>query len=107
MQVLGSGTRDVEILTPLHVKGTSTTFNNNVIVGATKLLADTALTVLTGARIDGNLTVAGSLRIFESVLGCCCDKFHRGYSNHCKKRRTIRSDITDQSVGTSYWYTSI
>ena len=63
LQILGSGTRDVEILAPLRVNSTSSTFNNNVIIGAPKLLADTALTVMAGARIDGNLNVVGSLTV--------------------------------------------
>ena len=63
MLILGSGTRDVEILAPLIVKGTTSTFNNGVIVGATKLLAETALSVAASASIAGNLTVAGSLTV--------------------------------------------
>jgi hypothetical protein len=63
LQILGTGTRDVQIIAPLRVNGTLSTFNNNVTIGATKLLADTALTVTAGARIDGNLSVGGNLTV--------------------------------------------
>jgi hypothetical protein len=63
MQVLGSGTRDVEILAPLVVKGTTSTFNDSVIVGTTKLLAETALSVAASASIAGNLSVTGNLTV--------------------------------------------
>jgi hypothetical protein len=63
MQILANAARDVEINAPLKIKSSLTTITNNVIVGVATSLTETALTVMAGGRIEGDLTVVGSLTV--------------------------------------------
>ena len=60
MKILGSGTRDVEILAPLIVKSQVTTFEKGIEVGTTHGSGAFGLYVANNAVINGNLTVNGT-----------------------------------------------
>ena len=56
MSILGSGSRDVAINTPLTVKSASTTFGNFITVGSTMASSSTALTVVGASIFGGSIT---------------------------------------------------
>ena len=56
MSILGSGSRDVVINTPLTVKSASTTFENFITVGGTMASSSTALTVVGASDFTGNIS---------------------------------------------------
>jgi hypothetical protein len=60
MQILGTGTRDVEILAPLKIKCPQTTIENGVIIGGSQPVESNGLFVSNNAIINGNLTVNGT-----------------------------------------------
>ena len=61
MTILGFGNRDVEIHTPLSVKGTSTTIEKSVTIGTTMATSTTGLTVNNACSFGGAVTVTGAL----------------------------------------------
>jgi hypothetical protein len=63
MKILGSGTRDVEILAPLIVKSQVTKFEKGIEVGTTHGSGAFGLYVANNAIINRNLTVNGDLTV--------------------------------------------
>jgi hypothetical protein len=63
MQILGTGTRDVEILAPLKIKCLQTTIENGVIIGGSQPVESNGLFVSNNAIINRNLTVNGNLTV--------------------------------------------
>jgi hypothetical protein len=63
MQILGTGTRDVEILAPLKIKCPQTTIENGVIIGGSQSVEANGLFVSNNAIINRNLTVNGNLTV--------------------------------------------
>jgi hypothetical protein len=60
MEILGSGTKDVIINTPLIVKSQQTTFEKGIIIGGGQSSSANGLFVSNNAIINGNLTVNGT-----------------------------------------------
>ena len=63
MQILANATRDVEILTPLTVKGSSSTFQNGVAVGTEMPTSAIALSVAGAGIFQGNVLMSGNLTV--------------------------------------------
>jgi hypothetical protein len=63
MQILGTGTRDVEILAPLKIKCLQTTIENGVLIGGSQPVESNGLFVSNNAIINRNLTVNGNLTV--------------------------------------------
>jgi hypothetical protein len=54
MQILGTGTRDVEINVPLNVKGALSTFDNNMSIGG-------------GLGVGGSTTLGGAVSAMDNL----------------------------------------
>jgi hypothetical protein len=63
MKILGSGTRDVEILAPLKIKCQQTTIENAVVIGGSQSVEANGLFVSNNAVVNRNLTVNGNLTV--------------------------------------------
>jgi hypothetical protein len=63
MRILGTGTRDVEILAPLKIKCLQTTIENGVLIGGSQPVESNGLFVSNNAIINRNLTVNGNLTV--------------------------------------------
>ena len=61
MQILGTGTRAVEILAPLNVKSSQTTFDNGRLIGSSMSAQAIGLYVSNNGIVGGNLTVVGNM----------------------------------------------
>ena len=61
MKILGSGTRDVEIMAPFNIRCQQTTIHNGVIIGGSQSVEANGLYVSNNAVINRNLTVNGYL----------------------------------------------
>jgi hypothetical protein len=67
MQILGTGTRDVEILAPLKIKCLQTTIENGVLIGGSQPVESNGLFVSNNAIININLTVNGNLTVSGGI----------------------------------------
>jgi hypothetical protein len=63
MQILGTGTRDVEILAPLKIKSLLTTIEQAVVIGGSAPVEATGLYVSNNAVVNRNLTVNQNLTV--------------------------------------------
>ena len=63
MQILASGTRDVQILAPLRCFGALSTFDNSVSIGSSLASSVNCLGVTGGATIGGTLAALGNVNI--------------------------------------------
>jgi hypothetical protein len=63
MQILGTGTRDVEITAPLKIKCLQTTIEQAVVIGEAAPVEAVGLYVSNNAVINGGLTVVGNLTV--------------------------------------------
>ena len=63
MQILGTGTRDVEIIAPLKIKCLQTTIEQAVVIGGAAPAEAIGLYVSNNGIINGNLTVVGNLTV--------------------------------------------
>jgi hypothetical protein len=63
MQILGTGTRDVEILAPFKIKSLLTTIEQAVTIGGSAPVEATGLYVSNNAVVNRNLTVVGNLAL--------------------------------------------
>ena len=67
MQILATGTRDVEIIAPLKVKTFSSTFENGRSVGTGMPTSAIALAVAGQGAFSGNVTMFGNLTVNGSI----------------------------------------
>jgi hypothetical protein len=92
MEILGTGTRDVEISAPLKIKCLQTTIEQAVVIGGAAPAEATGLYVSNNAIINKDLTVAGNL-IVEGFISA------RPYAS-LRVSTGITAGITTISTGT-------
>ena len=120
MQILGSGTRDVQVLAPFRCLGSLSTFDNSVSIGSALASSVNCLGLTGGATVGGtlaalgNVTVSGILRspqirvtgtdpndgvIIQNVDGTEVAKFHNDFRCRMNGNTTVLGELTCSGNG--------